>query len=65
MGLTWIVGFIADYLDLEAVWYIYVALNAFQVSIIYTTQGDSRGMINNLGSDSIGHSEENVHVNMS
>jgi len=40
MGLTWIVGFIADYLDLEAVWYIYVALNAFQVSIIHTIQGD-------------------------
>jgi hypothetical protein len=40
MGLTWIVGFIADYLDLEAVWYIYVALNAFLVSIIYTIQGD-------------------------
>jgi len=35
MGLTWIVGFIADYLDLEAVWYIYVALNAFQGLFIF------------------------------
>ena len=51
MGLTWIVGFIADYVDLDAVWYIYVVLNAFQVSVIYTIQVDSRGMINNLGSD--------------
>jgi len=34
LGLTWIVGFIAGYLDLVAVWYIYVLLNAFQASII-------------------------------
>lgn len=33
VGLTWIVGFIADYLNLNAVWYIFVALNAFQVTI--------------------------------
>jgi hypothetical protein len=35
MGLTWVVGFIADYLDLEAVWFIYVALNAFQGLFIF------------------------------
>jgi hypothetical protein len=65
MGLTWIMGFIADYLALDAVWYIYVVLNAFQVTIIYTIQGDSRGIINNLGSDRIGHREENVRMNVS
>jgi uncharacterized membrane protein AbrB (regulator of aidB expression) len=36
MGLTWIAGFIADYLNLNAVWYIFVALNAFQVTIQFT-----------------------------
>ena len=64
MGLTWVVGFIADYLDLEAVWFIYVALNAFQVSIVYTIQSDQRGKINNLGRDTIGYCEEIVPMNM-
>lgn len=35
MGLTWIMGFVAGYLDLEAVWYIYVALNSFQGFYIF------------------------------
>ncbi|XP_069690478.1 uncharacterized protein [Periplaneta americana] len=35
MGLTWITGFIADYLNLTAMWYIYVALNAFQGLFIF------------------------------
>jgi hypothetical protein len=48
MGLTWIMGFVAGYLDLDAVWYIYVALTSFQVSIIYIIQSDLEGKINNL-----------------
>ncbi|XP_021912913.1 probable G-protein coupled receptor Mth-like 1 [Zootermopsis nevadensis] len=35
MGLTWIIGFIADYLNSEAIWYIFVALNAFQGFFIF------------------------------
>lgn len=58
MGLTWIMGFVAAYVNREAVWYIFVALNSFQVSTIYTIQGDSEGKINNLGRDSVIHCEE-------
>jgi hypothetical protein len=54
MGLTWIVGLVAGYLDLEAVWYIFVALNAFQVNVIYITQGDTGRKVNTLVDDSTG-----------
>jgi hypothetical protein len=33
MGLTWIMGFVADYFNSNVLWYIFVALNAFQVTI--------------------------------
>jgi hypothetical protein len=56
MGLTWIVGLVAGYLDLEAVWYIFVALNAFQVNIIYTKQGDTGRKVSTLVDDSTGNS---------
>ncbi|KAK8744451.1 hypothetical protein OTU49_000811 [Cherax quadricarinatus] len=35
MGLTWITGIVAGYLQLESVWYIFVVLNTLQGVFIF------------------------------
>ncbi|XP_045615586.2 uncharacterized protein [Procambarus clarkii] len=37
MGLSWISGIVADYLQLEAVWYVFVVLNTLQGVFIFLT----------------------------
>ncbi|XP_069172579.1 G-protein coupled receptor Mth2-like [Procambarus clarkii] len=37
MGLTWITGIVAGYLQLQAVWYVFVVLNTLQGAFIFLT----------------------------
>ena len=35
MGFTWITGFIANYVQTEAMWYVFVVLNSLQGTFIF------------------------------
>nr|XP_045624297.1 uncharacterized protein LOC123774195 [Procambarus clarkii] len=37
MGLTWIIGMVAGYLQLQGVWYVFVVLNTLQGAFIFLT----------------------------
>ncbi|XP_069190839.1 uncharacterized protein [Procambarus clarkii] len=37
MGLTWITGIVAGYLQLQAIWYVFVVLNTLQGTFIFLT----------------------------
>ncbi|KAL1486543.1 hypothetical protein MTO96_031338 [Rhipicephalus appendiculatus] len=35
MGLTWVLGLVAGYLDVEALWYLFILFNAFEGLLIF------------------------------
>lgn len=62
MGLTWVTGFLAHYLNVDAIWFVFIFLNAFQglfIFIAFTmTARVRKGIRSQVSGDSKSGTEE-------